>query len=49
MGVTFDNSRILSEGFTAPPTFTSYIKVCMEKPKIDIASQFMEDIGMFKV
>jgi len=48
MGVTFDNSQLLEEGYPQPPPFVSYIPKCTAMPPIDIGSQFFDDVGMVK-
>ncbi|MDO9712730.1 SDR family oxidoreductase [Paracraurococcus lichenis] len=41
--VAFDNSRLLEEGFEAPPQLRDYVGVCISNPGVTIAEQFMED------
>ncbi|MGY3299537.1 nucleoside-diphosphate-sugar epimerase [Pseudomonas sp. TE6288] len=44
LGYVFDNSRLLDEGFTAPPCFTDYIDVCVESSKgVPITEQMQWD------
>ncbi|WP_245259297.1 SDR family oxidoreductase [Methylobacterium sp. 77] len=44
LNVTFDNTRLLSEGFAAPPSLPHYIGRCVETSG-DIIDQFREDFG----
>ena len=44
LGVTFDNSRLLSENFPSPPPFCSYIPQCEESVKgISIVDMLLSD------
>lgn len=48
LGVVFDNSRLLDEGFAPPPALPEYLSVCLDRPDgISITDQFADDLGMF--
>jgi len=49
LDVTFDNSRLLAEGFEAPPKLKDYIDVCLNNPpNLSILEGFMDDAEMFQ-
>lgn len=48
LDVTFDNARLLAEGFPPPPALTQYIGRCIETSG-EIIDQFREDFGQFAV
>ena len=43
LNTVFDNSRIVREGVTPPPKFTSYLKRCLETDTRTIAEQMIDD------
>lgn len=46
LDVTFDNTRLLAEGFAPPPALSEYIGRCIETSG-EIVDQFREDFGGF--
>lgn len=48
LNVTFDNTRLLAEGFAPPPSLSRYIGRCIETSG-EIIDQFREDFGNFAV
>ncbi|GJD40757.1 SDR family oxidoreductase [Methylobacterium bullatum] len=48
LDVTFDNTRLLAEGFAPPPALSEYIGRCIETSG-EIVDQFREDFGQFAV
>jgi hypothetical protein len=49
LDVTFDNSRLLAEGFAAPPKLKDYVDVCLNNPPdLSILEAFMDDAEMFQ-
>ncbi|CAA2107318.1 Linear gramicidin synthase subunit D [Methylobacterium bullatum] len=48
LDVTFDNARLLAEGFAPPPALAQYIGRCIETSGA-IVDQFREDFGQFAV
>jgi nucleoside-diphosphate-sugar epimerase len=49
LDVTFDNTRLIDEGFHLPPRFADYIGVCMSRPgDASILDMFRDDLFLFE-
>ncbi|EWY40922.1 hypothetical protein N825_33870 [Skermanella stibiiresistens SB22] len=46
--IAFDNTRLLAEGFEAPPLFADFLGPCLANPGTSISEQFLEDAGSFE-
>ena len=43
LDLVFDNSRLLGEGFPAPPRFTEYMRTCVETSPMSVYEQMRGD------